>query len=193
MAGFFDSLELCLGATYAYEVLEHVHGSSLAALAADYGLTPPELTAIYTYTLGRTWEGLKPFERINRCLRYPYLYGAERNFVDPLVYQLISGLTKLPPYRGHTFRRTDLPEETMTEAKNRIFRDAGFLSCSSEADVFNGRDLLIARSLTGREVGKFSDFPSEHEVIFLPNTTFEVSRLDLHSDNAILVLNEVAR
>ena len=190
MLSWYDGLCLCLGDTQAYELLEWANEAEGLDLAAVHGLTRPELASLRAYTLGRGKDGIAPFGRINGCLRFPQQYAHTSVSLTPLIAQIISALTRLPAHRGIAYRYVSLPDDVLQSIRRGRFRDAGFLSASRKDDRFPGRDLLIIRSKSGRSVDMVSAYASELEVLFPPNTAFDVSSLEENAEGAIVILNE---
>ncbi|WP_137130400.1 ADP-ribosyltransferase domain-containing protein [Rhizobium sp. FY34] len=193
MATWYDGLGACLGDRDAYELNTWANSEHMQALAASHGLTQPQLNSLHAYTLNHEHDGATVFQRLNHFLRFPREAIDHRSELEALVIKLISAIDELPPWRGTAYRRANLPGDLLDMARLGYFADAGFLSCTTKPDlkVFDGRDWLTLRAITGRLIDSLSANPDEGEVIFRPNTRFAVSRLEETEDGAILILNEV--
>jgi hypothetical protein len=190
---WYDVACSCVGAQNAYEMIETAHSLGLVQAGERYGLTNAEVMSICSYTSSRKSDTLSVFELVNYCLRFPEQFPDRVSSVQPLVTELTSALMKLPAFQGDVFRFTYIPDDVLHIADTLgRFMDRGFLSASSDPDVFDGRDILLIRSETGLSISEFSLHPGEKEVIFLPGTAFEVEKLDRSANGVIILLNEVA-
>jgi hypothetical protein len=193
VATWYDGLCECLGDAAAHDLLEWVDFHRLPVSAYADKLSKPQIICLHAYTMSRKRDGLTVHHRLNDQLRFPGKTIEVSHALDEFRFMLISAIENLIPWSGLAYRRTDLPASTLEEVRTGWFADAGFLSCTTRSDLnlFGGRDWLTLRSKTGRRIADFSANPEEDEVVFLPNTRFDVSRLEETPDGAIVILNEV--
>lgn len=173
------------GVEFGYDKLhELLSASSHVELAgAQYGLKRHESLAVYAYTLGFR-DGPSPFGALNSFLRTGAPTGLL--FVS-LAADLSSALKKLSPTSGYFYRKTDItPAMEMMLQVNGSFTDPGFLSTSSDPDAFDGRDVFVVLGSTGVSIAPLSAFPAEDEVLFLPNVSFRVDRVE-RTDHGLMV------
>jgi hypothetical protein len=145
-------------------------------------LTEDEIIAIHLYTFDFT-DGSEDnlFKQLNRILR-------ERNPVSMLpwsgyLHYFFSGLKKITPetttvYRGVPYSEPSIIAEYC--AKRMIYW-SGFTSTSpkiSVAKVFaKERGIIFCVDIwSGREISKFSAFPTETEIVLSPNSKFSVKK-----------------
>ena len=191
MSLWASGISYCLtpaGFVEAFEWARRTVGHAGASL----GLGEDEWFCVFAYTLHR-WESEPgPFKLANGCLRFPEQYAAELEWLLPYTHLLAGALRKLPPFSGEVFRRVDLPEDVLEGARAGRFSDRAFLSCSEEPnlDTFPGKDMLVIHSRTGRSIAALSRYPQEREVVFLPETVFDVTQMVQRGQNTILRLTE---
>lgn len=152
-------------------------------------LTLEEKTIIYEYT---SWKYLT----VNSSLRESY--GTN---VSEFAQYLDIALSKLPDYKKHVYRGTELPEpvfdliERYFRDNNPFFLEYGFLSTSQSritASSFSDAFLFEIFSKTGKLIADIAKngtyaFESEEEVLFRKNTRFEI--LDIK--NKLIRLKEI--
>jgi len=137
---------------------------------------------------------------INRVLRY----GKNHESVE----QIIEDLQNVKCFKGTVYRGLTLRKsEILTTFKvGKVYRDMGFMSTSKSeviAQKFNclgvplsrteNRSIiLVIESKTGKDVSKFSQYPEEREVLFLPLTGFEVLSVEKDGwEEYTIVLKEI--
>lgn len=106
-------------------------------------------------------------------------------------------------YRGLTLEKSEISE---TFKVGKVYRDRGFMSCSKDpvrASKFSclGVPLsrtgersitLVIESKSGKDISKFSKYPEELEVLFLPMTGFEVVSIEVDGwEEYTIVLKEM--
>lgn len=122
------------------------------------------------------------YSTVNRKLRY--------GKTDEAVPEMIQDLQRIRPFTGTVYRGLTLnkSEISSTFKVGRVYRDMGFMSTSKNHTIsqkFNclgvplsrtdNRSItLVIESKTGRDISRFSQYPEEQEVLFLPLTGFEV-------------------
>jgi len=139
------------------------------------GLTDDELADIHHYTDNG-------YHDLNDYLRENYSSSVseeEKEENAKTVKNIVSGLSKLPPYQGIVFRGCDLDARLIfllpTLKPNDVFYMKGFSSCTYDLDEkFNGEVQFTIRSKTGRNIEKLSDQPEEKEILFAPDSRFRV-------------------
>jgi hypothetical protein len=158
-------------------------------------LTPAEKALIYHYTE----DG---FEQLNAGL-----HGNGGKNTSLFGVGLVAALTQLPAYEGEALSGVKLSLADLQHyhdcAKNGVpVRWPAFLSASQKNSIamFNLRTykkncLFVIQSRTGRlieEVAKFGvDGQNEYEVLFMPNTRFEVLAVVAETDYTRIVLDEL--
>jgi hypothetical protein len=140
------------------------------------------------------------YSSINRVLRY----GKHHESAE----QIIEDLQNVKCFKGTVYRGLTLDKsEISTHFKvGKVYRDMGFMSTSKKeviAQKFNclgvplsrtdNRSItLVIESKTGRDVSKFSQYPEEQEVLFLPLTGFEVISIEKDGwEEYTIVLKEI--
>ena len=118
---------------------------------------------------------------------------------------LVEVIEKLPCYsdlvfRGTTLNRIQKQRYTNTLTTDSIIQEPYFLSTSKSkliANLFSKGDTLFTIfSKTGRSIEKFSKFglysgQNEKEVLFLPNTNFEILDITQNESTTLIVLEEI--
>lgn len=123
---------------------------------------------------------------VNRKLRY--------GKTDEAVPQMVQDLQRIRPFTGTVYRGLTLNKSEISSIFKigKVYRDMGFMSTSKNHTIsqkFNclgvplsrteNRSItLVIESKTGRDISKFSQYPEEQEVLFLPLTGFEVVSLE---------------
>ena len=102
-------------------------------------------------------------------------------FWRPLLWHIDRALLALPPYRGRLYRGISLRFSELTYRSGQEVCWPAFSSASTDKSVgesFVSNDegtLFILQSTSARSISHFSKFPEEAEVLFRPNTTFQIS------------------
>lgn len=183
-----------IGPVYGYDVADEALRTAalrdVEGIGSGYGLKRSESLAIffYTYQFPRG-SPADIFRMVNNSLRFGKAEQPE--LTASIVIDLKTALHKLPRHDGIVFRKTALPSPVAARARSlQTFQDPGFLSSSLEPDVFEGKDMLVIRSRTGRAVAELSAFPSEREIVFLPDTVFSVALVEQVGTGLLLQLAE---
>ena len=137
---------------------------------------------------------------INRKLRYGKTDSAVSHILEDLRnVRTFTGTV----YRGLTLNKSDIKEIFKV---GRVYRDMGFMSCSRSEVVAqkfnclgvplsrteNRSIILVIESKTGKDISKFSKYPEEMEVLFVPLTAFEVVSIEVDGwEEYTVVLKEV--
>ncbi|KUL22660.1 hypothetical protein [Actinoplanes awajinensis] len=106
----------------------------------------------------------------------------------PLARCAVSGLSRLPSFRGTTiFRMSPLAEEWELYRQRRLFSDWGFVTAMTQPDeVQDGDTDVLLWSMTGRRTALLEPQDDERiddRVVFLPGTSFKVLELREPSDD----------
>ncbi|GGF20453.1 hypothetical protein GCM10011611_28120 [Aliidongia dinghuensis] len=145
-------------------------------------LSDDEVGAIYGYT---TNEG---YSAINPALR-----GLQPMTPELSAFQthIESGLDKLPPFSGTSFRGTDLPPSVLDNYQvGETVADPAFAS-SSTTSPFSGTTRMEMAGESGRDISFLSEYPKEAEVLFKPNTPFLVTdRATMPDGTTLLKMTE---
>jgi hypothetical protein len=133
------------------------------------------------------------YAEINRALRSGD--PAELKRLDAYIKAAESGLNQLPSYRGEVFRGTDLPPEVASKYKaGEVVTEDAFTSTSAEfGREFSGNTQFIIESQNGKRIDYLSEFPSETEVLFAPNSQFKVLEVEVDPSTGRrqIMMNEV--
>jgi hypothetical protein len=93
---------------------------------------------------------------------------------------LHGALKKLPTYEGPVVRGTDLPPEVLDQYQpGQVVTESAFTSTTTDPAVarsptFTGNVEFRIMSSSGRDISSLSMFPHEQEILFPPDTEFEV-------------------
>ena len=140
------------------------------------------------------------YSAINRVLRY----GKNHESVE----QIIKDLQNVKCFKGIVYRGLTLhkSEISTTFKVGKVYRDMGFMSTSKSEVIVqkfnclgvplsrtdNRSITLVIESKTGRDISKFSEYPEEREVLFLPLTGFEVLSIEKDGwEEYTIVLKEI--
>jgi hypothetical protein len=119
---------------------------------------------------------------------------------------LIDTLQKLPDYQNVVFRGSKLNKSQKQRYKDafhndRLIQEHHFLSTSQSEIIANlfskGDTFFTIFSKTGKQIEKFSKFglysgQNEKEVLFFPNTIFEVLDVSENDSKTVIILEEIA-
>jgi ADP-ribose pyrophosphatase YjhB (NUDIX family) len=139
-----------------------------------YGMTISELAGIKSYTGGG-------FRAINDALRGKDKHGGIKHMTTAHwaeVRKTVKGLRRLPKFVGTVKRGTDLPAHVIDHWKvGAVVLDRAFIS-SSKVQGWGGTHSFEINSIAGRDVKFLSSHPGENEVLFDPETRFEVLSIE---------------
>ncbi|MER8694294.1 ADP-ribosyltransferase domain-containing protein [Mesorhizobium opportunistum] len=165
-----------LGYDLFHEFLESTEECNIRAAGQAMGLNLQESLAVHAYSMGFR-DGTGCFTELNRRLRNRIPKG---KFYGSLFTDLKDAVAKLPTFDGIVYRRTEIPESMLHLLSLRPtagYRDPAFLSASTSTNAFAGRDMLVIQSIQGCDISALSAFPEEQEVLFMPNTSFQISKV----------------
>ena len=135
-------------------------------------INPNHILAIYLYT-----ANLKLFEGVNYNLKSLSISSPWFGFIGCL----FQGLKLLPCYIGECYRAID------SRFDNQIYGLENTIEWNcfsvSNYDWKNSSELIklkrgmvfIIKSKTGKNISKYSKYPQENEIVFLPGTKFKVT------------------
>lgn len=137
------------------------------------------------------------FEALNEALR-------ENHTMPTLGRHLVHVLNKLPDYRLLCYRAVELSTaklEKYYEAfeKGIVITERSFLSCSKSKSIalaFCSSPLFIILSRQGKDIEKIAKFginsgQNEGEILFKPNTKFNVLKITEEKSRIAITLEEV--
>jgi hypothetical protein len=158
-----------------------------------HGLRVEEIAAVNNYTKG-------DYGPLNNDLRRK---DFENSIRKETIMVTVSGLRKLPRFKGTVFRGSHIRPEILQKyeeslAKKIPVQELGFTSTSKDeakADKFAAAGgKFIIESSYGAEVENISKFPEEQEVLFAPGTYFQVIDIKLNADDSqkpIIMMKEL--
>lgn len=140
--------------------------------SSDNILSPNEIFAIYLYT-----SNLELFQNVNINLMKIERSSVWYNYISALY----SGIKMLPNFIGEVYRAVDTKFDVDKYSLGKIIQWNQFSVAnldwknSSELLTKNKGIVFIIKSLTGREISLYSKYPLDKEVIFLPESKFEIT------------------
>lgn len=147
-----------------------IHLIKLVA-AGETLLQPVHILALYLYT--SNW---KIFEQVNLSITD----WKDNGIWNPFIYCLYQGINLIPPYIGEVYRPVDYRFSIQNYTIGTKIVWSAFSIASLEwrncNDLINKKRgiVFIIQSLTGRNISRYSKYPVDSEVIFLPGTEFIV-------------------
>ncbi len=152
-----------------------------------------EIAVIYAYSEDR-------YEALNERLR-KNLGQLDTDFGQ----ELIRILEKLPNFEGVVYRGTSFNKQVLNDYLNafdndKILTEFALTSASkfeSEAKKFmrSSKDayqvLFKIISKEGKDITPYSKYQNEREILFKPNTQFEILSVDNSNDYVTITLNEI--
>lgn len=109
--------------------------------------------------------------------------------------QLLKDVKKLPFHEGTVYRNLgEMPAEVLKQwtKKGGVIEWDGFSSTTTDPNVYADRPVrLEILAKTGRNVEKFSMFPSEKEVLILPGTRLQITAVETTDTQTIINLVEL--
>ena len=142
-------------------------------------LSPVHVVPIYVYTYELPGASDQIYSAMNKAMRTHDARGVA--FWRPLIWQVDRALERLPAFRGKLYRGINV---RFSEAQYRTGQRvcwAPFSSASAEQAVAkefvkgDEGSLFFLHSAGARAISRFSKFPDEAEVLFRPNTVFEIT------------------
>ena len=147
-------------------------------------LSPLYIVPIYVYTYELDYPpdggtGEQVYGAMNRAMRLSDEQAID--FWRPLIWQVDRSLQMLPPYTGKLYRGINVRFDEHSYCKGQEVCWPAFSSASATqavAEEFVKGDegsLFFLHSASARAISRFSKFPNEGEVLFRPNTIFEIT------------------
>ena len=142
-------------------------------------LSPVHAVPLYVYTYELSDESVQIYGAMNSAMRTHDKHAIA--FWRPLIWQVDQALQQLPPYHGKLYRGISLKFNEQIYKRGGAVCWPAFSSASATRAVaeefVKGDDgtLFFLQSCGARAISKFSKFPDEDEVLFRPNTVFEIS------------------
>jgi len=137
-------------------------------------LAPPHMFTLYLYTADVSFR-----EQVEQTL--VDWKNKKNEDWQPVVQCLYQVFSNLPPFVGECYRVVDSPFDPSLLALTNIITWPTFTTCSQEwqnaSQMFNNRKgiVFIVRSKFGRRIAHYSSSPVDSEVLFLPNSKFQVT------------------
>lgn len=136
----------------------------------DTILQPVHALALYLYS-----SNYSIFENVNISL-----INWKETIWSPLIYTLYQAIYMLPGYVGEVYRAVNCDFNPNILSIGSILQWNNFSICSTEwkyaSELINKKCgiIFIIKSKNGKHISKYSRYPVDNEVIFMPGTTFIV-------------------
>jgi len=148
----------------------------------NHTINPRNSVALFVYTYEQFDDG-NALDQIYGSLNAAMRKRDERMiaFWRPFIWELDQALMALPPYVGKSYRGISCVMDPKVYATSRRICWPSFSSASESrtvAEVFARGDagtLFFLQSTNAKAIGTVSRFPDEAEVMFAPNSLFEVT------------------
>lgn len=140
--------------------------------AEEQKLQPIHIIALYLYT-----GNLTLFQQVNKTLTN----WNNGSVWHPYIGCLYQAINLLPKYIGEVYRAVGVKFDIQVYKIGNIIKWSTFSICSKEfsntIELLNKKRgiIFIIKSLTGRLISKYSKTPADSEVIFLPESQFEIT------------------
>ena len=135
-------------------------------------LQPIHIMALYLYT-----SNLTLFQQVNKTLTN----WNNTSIWHPYIGCLYQAIELLPKYINEVYRAVDIKFNAEDYKIGGMIKWSTFSICSKEfantTELLNKKRgiIFIIKSLTGRLISKYSKTPADSEVIFLPESEFEIT------------------
>ena len=145
----------------------------MACWCQDLSLSAPVISCISVFCV------LQIYGAMNRAMRLHDSVAID--FWRPLIWHVDRALQQLPPYAGRLYRGIGVRFKEQEYKKHEQVVWPAFSSASATRAVaqefVKGDDgtLFFVNSCAARAISKLSRFPDEDEVLFRPNTVFEIT------------------
>lgn len=157
-----------------YIVMDAKYNIIRRVASGDITISPLCMLAIFLYT-----SNYEIFKQVNIALKDL----TPSNFWFPFVNTLYTAISLLPPFEGEVYRAVNSRFDIGTYEIGKTITWNTFSVCSFESK--NSTDMIkkdsrvhgvvfIIQSKTGRKINKYSKYPVDAEVIFLPDSKFIV-------------------
>ena len=157
------------------------------ALEINKDIRPCEALCIHEYT-DRIYRKVNQYLRENKTKNEDF---------DKYIQVTNSGLEKLQPYQGITYRGTNLTELQIGKykealKKGEVWIEKGFTSSSMDKQsAFKGNVRYEFLSKTGVMVEKLSEFDNEKEVLFKSNSQFQILEVIENNGSTLIRMEEI--
>lgn len=149
--------------------------NAIKLIASDESiLEPVHLIALYMYT-----ENITIFKKVNTSL----LNWTTDNQWNPFIFCLYQSISLIKPFVGEVYRGIEIDFNSNDFKINTEIVWKTFSTCySTWNNVTNLLDnkkgiIFIIKSVTGRKISRYSRYPVDSEVVFLPETKFIVKNI----------------
>jgi ankyrin repeat protein/uncharacterized protein YegL len=150
-----------------------IHLIKMIAISNDSDqLEPVHLLSLYLYT-----GNFEIFKQVNQYL----VEWNEKNILNQFIFCLYKAITLIPQYKGECYRAIDLKFSTdMFKINDKITWNMfgvcskNYTSCIEYINQKKGI-IFIIKSQYGRDISKYSRYPADEEIIFLPQSTFIIT------------------
>lgn len=177
LLGFMEKLKNNKNFPDGKECLEYVlwdakvHLTKVTASGEDV-LQPIHILALYLYT-----SNLTLFQQVNKSLTN----WTNSSVWHPYINCLYQAIKLLPKYTDEVYRAVNTKFDMDDYKIGNVIKWSTFSICSKEfastSELLNKKKgiIFIIKSQTGRLISKYSKSPVDSEVIFLPDSQFEIT------------------
>lgn len=154
-----------------YIMLDAKYNVIRRVVSGETVLQPFHMMALYLYT-----AHYDIFKQVNMVLKDLN----ETNFWFPFVNTLYKAIEMIEPFEGEVYRSVNSKFDLSKYAIGNTLRWNYFSIASSEyansADRIEKKSgiIFVIKSKTGKKIGRYSKYPVDCEVVFLPSTTFVI-------------------
>jgi ankyrin repeat protein/uncharacterized protein YegL len=176
LLGFMDKLKSSKvfpdgEAILQYILMDAKYNVVRRVVSGETMLQPLHMMALYLYT-----AHYDIFKQVNMVLRDLN----QTNFWFPFVNILYKAIELIEPYQGEVYRavesRFDLTKYAIGETLTWNHFSISSYEWKNSANMISKKSgiIFIIKSKTGRKISRYSKYPVDCEVAFLPNTTFAI-------------------
>jgi hypothetical protein len=177
LLGFMDKLKNTKVFPDGEQVLQYImldakYNVIRRVASGETVLQPLHMMALYLYT-----AHYDIFKQVNMVLKDLN----ETNFWFPFVNTLYRAIEMLEPFKGEVYRSVNSKFDVAKYAIGNTVRwnyfSIGSYDWKNSADKIKEKTgiIFIIKSKTGRKISKYSKYPVDCEVAFLPATTFVIT------------------
>jgi ankyrin repeat protein len=176
LSGFMDKLKSSKVFPDGEQILQYIlldakYNVIRRVVSGETTLQPLHMMALYLYT-----AHYDIFKQVNMVLRDLN----QTNFWFPFVNILYKAIELIEPYQGEVYRavesKFDLTKYAIGETLTWNHFSISSYEWKNSADMISKKSgiIFIIKSKTGRKISRYSKYPVDCEVAFLPNTTFAI-------------------
>jgi hypothetical protein len=141
---------------------------------SEHGLTRDESAAVFLYTM--EWGDNSFYQVINRALRSEDRPALKTWFAYLKLFD--TAIQKLPTVRGNIWRGA-IRDITKNFNKDDEFTWWNISSCSTSVSVIKNflgpnSTLFLIEAHSGKDISRYTNYPTENEVVLCPGTRFRV-------------------